>query len=1204
MKFYVLFLAFICSVLCAWGQAPADAYTFTTFAGATGYGTEDGPGTAARLDAPWGVAVDAAGILYVADTANHTVRKITVDGVVSTLAGTAGQLGNIDGTGLAARFNRPCGIAVDAAGNVYVSDTGNHTIRKITPAGVVTTFAGQARVNGSGDGPGSAASFSSPCGIAVDTSGNLYLADQGAHTIRKITPVGVVTTLAGTAYSSGNADGSGSAARFNWPAGVAVDAGGTVYVADTFNFTIRKISSAGVVTTVSGSGGGTDTAVQFGYPHGLGLDGAGSLYVVNYGDDTIRKLTPAAEVSIVAGQFNKPRGLAVTADGVVYVADTLNNAIRQITTAGAVSTIAGQLVSFGALDGLGAASRFSAPRGVAIDEAGVLYVVDSTNGTIRKVTSSGVVSTFAGVAGEYGAADGQASVATFRYPTALAINGSGNLFVADTYNQIIRKITAAGEVSTLAGLALTTGSADGIGSVARFNSPQGIAADQAGNVYVADTYNHTIRKITPAGVVSTLAGSAGISGQADGAGSVARFYYPYGLTVSADGTLYVADTRNHAIRKVTSTGVVSTLTVTAAGGGGALYYPLSIALDTAGDIYVNQLFGRILRVGGDGSAVAIGAIDNGGDSFGFVNRSRSITSRGITVDSAGNLYAVGYLGNAIRKGVPTPPPTNDNFANAQVISGASGALSATNVAATGESSEPIHWNASGTASSVWYSWTAPNTGRVAFDTSGSYIATAIAGYTGGSVAALAKLAEGGQSTAYISSKILFTVTAGQTYRLAVGSSATGPESRGIFNLSWAYVVTPAPSVTIPPSPLTVTAGQLARFSVTATGEAPFTYQWLKNGEPLGGKTDRTLVLAATEAGDAGVYSVIVSNPGGSTPSQSALLAVAPYLPVLLTNHVPVNGLAENIQSAQRFFHIEVPSGQLQLVIQISGGTGDADLYVRRDGVPSYELYDFRPYLDGNNETITIDNPAEGDWKIMLDAYDPYAGVVIEAGYTSVPAAPTIVTQPTSFATSAGDYRWLYVVATGVPSLSFQWYKDGQLIEGETGSFLRFYPIMPADAGSYTVSATNTLGTQISDPANVVVGQVYSNWTYDQFTSIGLDDLAISGPEADPDRDGLPNLLEYALNLNPKSAEPSAAPVLGTGGGALTLTYTRRKDVVDLVYTVEVSGDLQTWSSGASHTQELSVTAMDAQRDQVVVADRTPIAGSGKRFIRLRVTVSP
>jgi sugar lactone lactonase YvrE len=275
-------------------------------------GRTDGTGAAARFTRPQGVATDSAGNLYVADTSNDAIRKITPAGVVSTLAGTAGIKGSSDGTGAAARFQVPFGVTTDSAGNIYVADTFNGTIRKITPAGVVTTLAGTAGVEGSTDGTGAAARFSDPFAVATDSAGNVYVADNGSNTIRKITPAGVVTTFAGTAGLTGSTDGTGAAARFNLPHGVAVDSASNVYVADSRNNTIRKITPAGMVTTLAGKAGvegstdGTGAAARFNLPDGVAVDSASNVYVADYGNHTIRKITPSGMVSTVVGVAGKP----------------------------------------------------------------------------------------------------------------------------------------------------------------------------------------------------------------------------------------------------------------------------------------------------------------------------------------------------------------------------------------------------------------------------------------------------------------------------------------------------------------------------------------------------------------------------------------------------------------------------------------------------------------------------------------------------------------------------------------------------------------------------------------------------------------------------------------------------------------------------------------------------------------------------------
>jgi len=321
-------------------------------------------------------------------------------------------------------------------------------------------------------------------------------------------------TLAGLAGSSGSTDGTGSAARFNVPLGVAVDSAGNVFVADTFNHTIRKITSAGVVTTLAGTAGSSGST-----------DGTGS-----------------------AARFNFPTSVSVDTSGNVFVADSFANTIRKITSAGVVTTLAGSAGNTGSTDGTGSAARFSSPHGVAVDTAGNVFVADRNNYTIRKVTSAGVVTTLAGTAGSSGSTDATGSAARFDNPIGVTVDSAGNVFVADTYNSTIRKITSAGVVTTLAGLAGFTGSTDGTGSAARFNLPYAVFVDTAGNVFVADNANHTIRKVTSAGVVTTLAGSAGNSGSTDGTGSAARFNSPCGVAVDSVGNVFVADTSNHTIR--------------------------------------------------------------------------------------------------------------------------------------------------------------------------------------------------------------------------------------------------------------------------------------------------------------------------------------------------------------------------------------------------------------------------------------------------------------------------------------------------------------------------------------------------------------------------------------------------------------------------------------------------------------------------------
>jgi len=331
----------------------------------------------------------------------------------NTAASTAP--GSSDGSGSNVRFNQPGGIAVDAGGNLFISDSGNSTIRKVTAAGVATTVAGSAGNVGSTDGNAQNALFNQPGGIAVDNAGNLYVADTQNNTIRKVTAAGIVSTLAGSAGQAGQADGAGTNARFNQPWGVALDPAGNLYVADTGNDTVRKISPSGIVTTLAGSAG-----------------------------------------------------------------------------------------NVGSNDGNGVNAQFNLPQGIAIDSAANLYVADTSNNTIRKLTQAGVVSTLAGSAGNSGSSDGSGSRASFLQPNGIVVDSSGNIRIADSGNQLIRSVSASGVVSTIAGSAGNAGDANGNGNNASFNQPKGIASDSANNMYVADTGNNLLRKVTPSGQVTTL----------------------------------------------------------------------------------------------------------------------------------------------------------------------------------------------------------------------------------------------------------------------------------------------------------------------------------------------------------------------------------------------------------------------------------------------------------------------------------------------------------------------------------------------------------------------------------------------------------------------------------------------------------------------------------------------------------------------------
>ncbi len=558
------------------------AESASTLAGASGGpGYFDGSGTTVRFSSPSGAAVIGTSI-YVADTANHVIRKIDSSGNVSTLAGKFGVPGSADdttGRDNSARFNSPAGITADSSTNsLYVCDTGNHTIRKIVASsGAVTTVAGSAGVAGSTDDAtsGTNVRFRSPKGIAADASGAfLYVADTGNHKIRKVSSFsGATSTYAGSG-TAGSVDNVGTGAQFSSPEGVAADLSGNVFVADTANHTIRKLSPSGAVGNVStlagsaGSGPGFTDGVagslaRFSSPSSLAIVGT-DLYVADTGNEVVRKIDASAFVTTLAGsalvagyadgtgtsaQFDGLKGIG--ADGIsLYVADTQNHAVRKVTTAAVVTTVAGNPPRGGTTDSTGVYARFRAPAGAAVI-GDYTYVVDTGNHTIRRINKSGVVTTFAGSPGVSGYTDGAGTGALFHDPQGIAAVGS-DLYVADSGNHAIRKVDSSGTVTTFAGAAPSSpvrDFVDGTGTAARFDTPKGIASDDS-SLFVADTGNHAVRKIVlSSGAVTTLAGTGSAGFSNNSTGTSAAFNSPEGIAVIGSN-LYVADTGNHAIRKV------------------------------------------------------------------------------------------------------------------------------------------------------------------------------------------------------------------------------------------------------------------------------------------------------------------------------------------------------------------------------------------------------------------------------------------------------------------------------------------------------------------------------------------------------------------------------------------------------------------------------------------------------------------------------
>lgn len=665
------------------GIDPTAPVFFSRLAGPSGGGGWfDGPGATSRFLGPSGIATDAAGNVYILDVSNNSVRKLSPAGRVSTLAGIAGSYGSAGGQGPTARFYRPEAIAATASGVIYVADKSNHTIRRVDASGVVSTFAGIPGVWGSVDGGPGEATFSYPKGVAVDGAGNVYVADTNAQTIRKVTPAGVVSTIAGMPGTPGSTDGQGNAARFRNPEGLAVGVSGNVYVADTGNHTIRMVSPTGAVTTIAGvprAAGSQDGAAAqalFRSPEAVVVDGAGNVLVADTGNRTIRLVSTSGEVSTLAGaalssggedgtgpnaRFSSPTGIALETSGAFVISDS--RSVRRMTSAGVVTTIAGRAAGLpGFADGPGPDARFSFPMDLVADSAGNVFVADYLNDVIRKVSPSGAASTFAGTPEVCGFVDGPVASARFCNPAGVAVDASGTLYVSDSTNNAIRKVSPEGTVTTLAGDGWG-GSRDGTGPAARFSEPWGIAVDAAGNVWVADSMNHTIRRITPSGVVTTVAGAAGQQGSTDGSGNGARFYEPAGVAVDRFGNVFVADSRNGTIRKVTPGGVVTTIAGLAGyggredgtGGEARFGYPIGIRVDGSGNLYVADLSNSALRrVTPDGVVTTLGGSSGlGGGADGTGRAAQLGALYGVAVRYTGELVLSEASSHALWIGVPS-----------------------------------------------------------------------------------------------------------------------------------------------------------------------------------------------------------------------------------------------------------------------------------------------------------------------------------------------------------------------------------------------------------------------------------------------------------------------------------------------------------------------------------------------------------------------
>lgn len=494
--------------------------TISLFAGTgyAGYYGDTGAAGLAGLRSPEDISTGPDNSLFIADTGNAVIRKVGKDGVISTVSGSGGQGIGGDGVAIKIPMISPFGVAVNSGGDIFVAEVGSNRIRKIDSKGNITTAVGDGMQGFAGDGAAPAtARLSLPTSVAVDAGGNLYFADSLNYRVRKLAG-STVSTIAGNGGISRSGDGgAATSAQLNTPLGVAVDSAGNIYIADTFNNVVRRVASNGIISVFAGTG----TA---------GSSGDGG--------------------AATSAQLSGPQGVAVDASGSVYIADTQNNRVRKVG-GGTISTIAGTGTGGFAGDGGAAtAAQLKAPFSVAVDTAGNVYIAEFSNNRVRKVAVNGTISTLAGtgVSG-YGGDGGSATSALLNGPQGVAVDAAGNVYIADTANNRVRRVTPAGAIGTLAGNGVAGYDADGgQAGATQVGNPTGVAADSFGNVYISDGSSR-VRKVFTSGIIATIAGNGqrGYSGDG-GAAGLAQLNGPSAVAVNSAGNVYLADTNNNSVR--------------------------------------------------------------------------------------------------------------------------------------------------------------------------------------------------------------------------------------------------------------------------------------------------------------------------------------------------------------------------------------------------------------------------------------------------------------------------------------------------------------------------------------------------------------------------------------------------------------------------------------------------------------------------------
>jgi len=662
------------------------------------FSEEGGAAIDARVINPRRIALDAAGNLYF--STNMVVQRVTPAGTINTVIGTNAGFGGDGGQASDAQLHFPEGLAIDAAGNIFIADKWNHRIRKVTPDGIITTVAGSGPDStpsggyGGDGGPALQAQLNQPQGIALDAAGNLFIADEGNNRIRRVTPAGIITTVAGNGGTQNNGDGGpATSASVLFPRDVAVDAAGNLYIASAAD-RIRRVATNGIITTIAGAGngyagdGGPATNALLRLPVAVLPDNAGNLYISDSNNGRIRRIGPDGIINTVAFA-GAPVGLALGGDGSIYIAEnpglgrisrlavfpppetippTISISTPQTTTG--LYTSMTELLTFQgtASDNLflthvsvtsdrgvrGTAEGTDNWRSTVILKTGINNLTFTAwdmdgNSSSAQFTVNYIktlfVNAFAGLRGmaSFAGEGTSAENARFNTPSGIAFDQAGNLYIADTGNHRVRKIAPDGVITTFAG----TGEVglrliEGPAVEADLNQPRGVAVDTQGNVYFTDSGNHRVCRITNGGILSTVAGSGMTGSSGDGgAASEARLNSPTGIAIDASGNLFISDTGNRRVRRVDAgTGAITTVFSESQG----LQSPAGLAMDASDNLYVADKVngGRVFRVTPAGNVSVFagsGSPDASPDRVPATEFALSLPNE-LAFDSSGNLFII------------------------------------------------------------------------------------------------------------------------------------------------------------------------------------------------------------------------------------------------------------------------------------------------------------------------------------------------------------------------------------------------------------------------------------------------------------------------------------------------------------------------------------------------------------------------------------